>query len=192
MDDKSLNRAIESALNAEPSPEFLARVRTRMSIEPAPSRWRLAWVMVPAVSVGVVALAFVIATSLRPDLAPPNQAVAPAPDRPGAPVALAEVAEPVARDDRRTVRRVRLQPDRMPGTASRLPEVLVSVDERRTLEYVAAMVSDGRVADLTVERADTGLEAVTLRDVEIVPLSGLAPVRIEPLQIARLEEGERQ
>ena len=36
--DASLDREIESLLAVEPSPEFLARVRTRVAQEPEPAR----------------------------------------------------------------------------------------------------------------------------------------------------------
>jgi hypothetical protein len=42
LTDSALAREVESALGIEPSPEFLARVRTRIANEPEPSPWRLA------------------------------------------------------------------------------------------------------------------------------------------------------
>ena len=38
--DAALDREIESLLGAEASPEFVARVRTRVAEEPEPYRWR--------------------------------------------------------------------------------------------------------------------------------------------------------
>src|SRR4029453_17116177 len=57
----SLDREIESLLATEPSPEFLARVRTRVAGEPDPRRWRAPWMWaiaagaVTAVVVGMIA-----------------------------------------------------------------------------------------------------------------------------------------
>ena len=42
LSDAQLDRELEAALGVEPSPEFLARVRTRIAVEPEPSRWRIA------------------------------------------------------------------------------------------------------------------------------------------------------
>jgi hypothetical protein len=43
LTDSSLDREIASLVAAEPSPEFLARVRTRVTKEPEPGRWRASW-----------------------------------------------------------------------------------------------------------------------------------------------------
>lgn len=42
LSDSQLDRELESALGIEPSPEFLARVRTRVAAEPELSLWRQA------------------------------------------------------------------------------------------------------------------------------------------------------
>lgn len=42
LSDSQLDRELESALGIEPSPEFLARVRTRIAAEPELSLWRQA------------------------------------------------------------------------------------------------------------------------------------------------------
>jgi hypothetical protein len=191
MDDQSLNRELDAAVNVDPSPEFLARVRTRIAAEPAPSRWRPSWLMVPVAATAVVLLA-VLAGERTPysEPAAPVAASLPAPGAVPPPVDVRGVRLQADRG-------VRLQPD-PPGPRlqpdpdrSLFPEVVVSPDEQSALAFVATITSNGRVEDLDVEPADTHIEAVTLRDVEIVPITGLGQVRIEPLQIARLE-GERQ
>ena len=66
MNDAALEREIERALAVDPSPEFVARVRTRIAEEPSRvSRgfgWLFAGVTAAAVAAGVVALVM-----LRPD-----------------------------------------------------------------------------------------------------------------------------
>jgi hypothetical protein len=173
---------LRAALNIEPSAEFVARVRTRIASEPAPSRWRLAWVMVPVATAAVVILGALIEMRPRPEPAAPIQAEAP--------TSVSPVPAPVAVENEPAVRGVRLQAERtVKRVAPAFPDVLVSADERRALEFVAAITARGRIGDLPMEPADTGIEAVTLHDVEIVAMTGLTPLRIEPLQIARLEGG---
>src|SRR5688572_32603099 len=79
LNDPALGREIESLLAVEPSPEFLARVRTRIANEPEPSRWRLAWIAVPAMGMCVVLFATVLVTWPRPEPAVPIQAVISSP-----------------------------------------------------------------------------------------------------------------
>jgi hypothetical protein len=45
-----IDHEIKDALNVEPSPEFLARVRGRIASEPAPSAWRWSWTVFAAVT----------------------------------------------------------------------------------------------------------------------------------------------
>jgi hypothetical protein len=47
---------LQAALSVDPSPEFVARVRTRIANEPAPRRWT-AWWIIPAAAIAVAALA---------------------------------------------------------------------------------------------------------------------------------------
>jgi len=68
LSDSQLDRELESALGVEPSPEFLARVRTRVAAEPAPELWRLAirrWSFEPLVG---VALAGIVLAVIVPNL----------------------------------------------------------------------------------------------------------------------------
>lgn len=184
---ESLDAELHAALNVEPSPEFVARVRTRIASEPEPTRWRLAWVMVPAVAMGVLVVALAMVRSV-PE---PSRSTQPMTQVPVTPT-VAESAPLVRESNDAAVPRITVRDARRAAAPVESPQVVVSPDERRALAYVAAIVTGGRVADLSVEQADTAIDAVTLRDVEIVPLTGLAPLRIEPLQIARLETGERQ
>ena len=45
LSDSQLDRELDAALGIEPSPEFVARVRTRIASEPEPSRWHPSAVM---------------------------------------------------------------------------------------------------------------------------------------------------
>lgn len=55
--DASLDRQIQSLMTAEPSPEFLARVRARVAQEPEPGGWRASWLVAVA---GATALVIVV------------------------------------------------------------------------------------------------------------------------------------
>jgi hypothetical protein len=55
------DQEIRDALRVDPSPEFLARVRTRIAGEPAPSAWRWSWTVA---AVGALAALVLIAVVL--------------------------------------------------------------------------------------------------------------------------------
>ena len=59
MNDAGLERDIERALAVDPSPEFLARVRTCIAEEPSPASRRLGWLFA-----GVVATAVATASAI--------------------------------------------------------------------------------------------------------------------------------
>ena len=61
LTDDALERDIARALAVDPSPEFVARVRTRIANEPAPSAWRSSWTMAFA---GAFVTALVLAVVL--------------------------------------------------------------------------------------------------------------------------------
>lgn len=66
MNDAALERDIERALAVDPSPEFLARVRTRIAEEPSPASRRLGWLFA-GVATAAVAASVVALVVLRPD-----------------------------------------------------------------------------------------------------------------------------
>jgi hypothetical protein len=61
--DDALDREVARALAVDTSPEFLARVRTRVAREPAPHTWRMSWATCFAGG-AVVAAAIVFAVAL--------------------------------------------------------------------------------------------------------------------------------
>jgi hypothetical protein len=198
LTDSALDRELESALDIEPSPEFLARVRTRVATEPGASHWRLAswgtgWGrgMQPMVAMGVVAvtLAVIVPRLMRDDAVPSKRLVAArtetAPITPSGPGV--ESAPPVERPATHLpVRAVR-------GAAAsnkvplRLSQPLFSDGERRALFNMAIAVEEGRVPPVPgfTEVVD---QALALRELSIEPLV------IDPLPLlARVQtEGEGQ
>lgn len=150
---------LRAALKVDPSPEFLARVRTRVAAEPEPSRWRLAWVM----GLGLTAAVLVVMVWPRSE-APAPARVQPVP----APVAAADPAPVVApRPERieaapvRDVRRV--VPDRQ------APVIVVDTAEVAAFERLVARIEMGSLP--------AGPAAVT-------PPEMAAEIQFEPVEIA--------
>jgi hypothetical protein len=186
MNDESLDREIESLLASEPSPEFVARVRTRVASERAPGRWRASWMFAAAGAVAAVIVALIAWPS--PEVVPSNgvpvepprmteaaPAIAPRPARlpeRGRPTAVRAVAATVERD-----RRIDID----------LPEVVIAENEMRTFASLVANIRQSRfdAAVPVAPNPDTPLEIKELPPVE--------PLEIEPIvRVAALQtEGER-
>lgn len=177
LSDSQLDRELESALGIEPSPEFLARARTRVAAEPEMSLWRpvvrgrgVQPVVVAAI-VGVV-LAVVVPRFMR-------GGVVVAPRVPGSPVAqVALEANPVlppsSASSIHPIRRRLVAPDRIesPRTVPlQLSPVLFAEEDRVAFGMFVTAVADGRIAETVVQAL--GEEAMT-------PLA-IAPLEIDPL-----------
>jgi hypothetical protein len=206
LSDPALEREIESLLAVDPSPEFVARVRTRIAGEPMGRRWRVfprAWSFEPLFAVGMlgVVLSIVIPSWLRPEpparVEQPAAATSPAqPQRvvtepvrpePDVPSIVGRVRLPAfaegSGEARQSALRARRRPDALPASdISPFAEVLVSADEVRAYEFVVGIIRRQRLPAAPVEESvDGALPPVTIE-----------PLTIEPLpQIARLETGER-
>jgi hypothetical protein len=187
LNDRALEREIESLLAVDPSPEFLARVRARLATEPVPSSWGWGFGFAVAGAAAVVLIAVLIAPWMRStptDL--PRQATVtddvtlePAPPQPTAGVRVRQDAGRIAGG----ARRVRIQTDAVRGSdVSPFGEVLISADEVRAYEFVVGITRQQRLPAAPAEESvDGALPPVTIE-----------PLTIEPLpQIARLETGER-
>src|SRR5262249_55968165 len=75
--DAALDRDIAKLLSVEPSPEFLARVRTRIAKEPEPSTWNPRWLLVAASAAASVAAAAVVFTRVMIPVQEPVPVTAP-------------------------------------------------------------------------------------------------------------------
>lgn len=180
-----IDREIQNALKVNPSPEFLAHVRTRIAGEAAPSAWRWSWTLAAA---GAMAASLVVALVVS---------------RPPAAISSAPVAQPfrAASDDaglkpRATeegatkapaARASRPVPAALKPRAADAPEILLDPAETRALRALIVGVRDGRVdltAVLTSEPpAPMALEPVT----DIV----IAPITIDPIAPPPGAEGAR-
>jgi hypothetical protein len=194
LTDVALNRDLEAALAVEPSPEFAARLRTRIQRErdAAPSPWR--WQMAAAVAC-VAITALVIGTSkldrvrvARDDRPARRQLpVAPRELEPG-PRAVAKATmageafgpAPTTRS-RTAVRRSRR------SAAVGEPQLLIAADEARALRQLFSSVQKGLV-DLS------SLPEVAPAFAALQPLDDISfpPITFEPIMPEAVGEGERQ
>ena len=171
MDDQSLNRELQSALDVDPSPEFLAKVRARIAAEPRPSRWRLAWVMMPAVAAIVL-----VAMLWPPPEAPMPVRIASAPG----PIAQADPPAPeqpptASAPVRRAARRVVAEP--------RPPAVVLNAAEVAAFNRLVSRIEMGAlpVGDDVLEPPDLPAE------IEFAPIT-IAPIAF----VVTAEQGELQ
>jgi hypothetical protein len=198
LTDSALDREIERALAVEPSPDFVARVRTSIASEPPRPAWHLSWAFAGAgAAVAAIVFALVVAW--------PERTVAPAPMivqvAPPAPVA----PQPSAVPDASTVRspeavalqRPKKAVARQQGASRSTkafafqtsePEILIDSREAAALQRLITGVRDGRV-DLSPV-----LHATTPTAMELPPITDLiiAPLSIEPLAPVEGAEGVRQ
>jgi hypothetical protein len=182
LSDSQLDRELESALAVDPSPEFLARVRTRVADEPRMELWRLAirgWTFEPLAGVAVIGivLAVVIPKLMRDD----------ATRKPAGITAAGDVSRPVVREAPAAggaKPAVAPSPTRQVGNRAaatnelplRLSQPLFSEEERRVFEQYFAAVEQGRVPP---RPADT----------QVNDSSGVGQVlRIEPMAIDPLPQ----
>lgn len=193
LTDSQLDRELESALGVEPSPEFLARVRTRVAAEPEVPMWRQAlWGRgaQPAVAMALVSvlLAVVVPRLMRDEQRPIQQAVARPADVPV--TTRAEQLPPV----NRSPIAVRVVRHSVPAAIAnevplRLSQPLFSEDERRALMQLVAAVDEGRLPPVVSEASTAAAaqpDARTALHIE--------PLVIDPLPVlARVQkEGEGQ
>jgi hypothetical protein len=182
LTDDALDRQLAALLDVRPSPDLVARLRTRIDADPLASRstWRR-WAWVPATA-AIIAVAVVIFRGMP----------ATAPERRVATIATAPSPAAVPQDSQklppvppvveppsvgRSARPARTRP------GGREPAVLVSPREADGVRYLLRVIRDGR------------LDASTWPEVSPVDvaITGLAPIEIEPLMAAwELEIGEAQ
>jgi hypothetical protein len=186
------DQEIRDALRVDPSPEFPARVRTRIASEPAPSAWRWSWTIAAAGALAAMALVAVVMSRPRhenPSAPGVAHAVTPAaaPDRP----------TPQQTEPARSVAARRPDPSASarPGapraskgrTVTREAEVLLDPAETRALRSLIAGVREGRVDLAAAQRS------VALAPMELAPITAIdiAPLGIEPIAPPSGAEGVR-
>ena len=186
-----IDEEIRGALKVEPSPEFLARVRTRIASEPAPSAWRWSWTFAAAGALAAVLLIAIVLSrpahqpASAPGVAQAVTSPSPAIEKPS------EVAQafrpaiaglkPRAGSRNAGDTTVRLKPD---TTDSPL---LFDYSEVRALRGLIAAARNGSIAltpaTAAAPPAPMELEPVT----EII----IAPITIDPIAPLPGAEGVR-
>jgi hypothetical protein len=199
MTDDALERDIARALAVDPAPDFVARVRTRIANEPAPSAWRFS--LAPCFAGGaVVAVAIVLAIVLmRPDRASsPAVSATLAARAIGETVVIPNVGAGLSRtvsgpargstgSPRATLNSAR--PELVEGRARITdPAPLLDPRETQALRSFLAGVRNSRM-DLT-PLLRPGAQA----PIELPPVDDLviAPIAIEPIAPQGGAQGERQ
>jgi hypothetical protein len=181
LNDAALTREIEQALAVDPSPEFLARVRTRIAREPelvAWSAWRLVGTGALAVGFGVALLG----TWLNRD------AVSPAPSASVAAPPMATPAHVTQTRPRASAEPARQSLGQRPRTHPTLAvftdrEVVIPPGEAIALHALAVSLREGRVDAPAWER---GTDAQPLAPLDEILIQ---PINIEPLPQLALQEG---
>jgi hypothetical protein len=192
MTDAELDREIAAAVNVEPSPAFVARVRQRIAREAIRPKWYLSWIMGAA---AVLAVAVVGAVFLRIDRSKQADLRVPHPVIESRTVAAISELPP----DRRSGR---LSPTTNPRSSagsgvsrastgmsdfSRTAlEILIDVREANALRALFAGASVARidVMPLSTITADTGSELTQPAEIVVPPLS-IQPLAPEPGEGAR-------
>ena len=177
-------------LASEPSPEFLARVRTRVAEEPEPGRWRTSWVFATAAVVAAGILAVIVWPSREPS--PANTV----PDRNPRVAQVVETVTPPASSPAPQPQRLAQQSTSRPvairaasahGIDIDLPEVVIADNEAKTFASLVASSRQIRF-DVTIpEPSDPD------KPLELKKLPPVDPLDIEPIvKLAALQaEGER-
>ena len=193
MNDDVLDRALREALDVAPSPDFIARVRTRIASEPAPRgvfSGGMLWTPIAAcATAAAIALAVWIGrpaqVRLKPDTTYDTTATATS--------ATATVRlkpdttyDQGARDRKTYV----VSAFRRTVVAShKEPEVLISPEESAALRRLIARASDGQVVVNVVNDSTPPADAL---GEDLKPLPEIEPVKIDPIVPVNGEEGVRQ
>jgi len=188
--DEAIDREIASLLASEPSPEFLARVRTRVAEEPEPSRWHTSWLFATAAAVTVVIVAVIVwpsrETSPASTVPDPNPRVAQVVET-VTPPASSPAPQPQRLTQQATARPVAIRAASAHVIDIDLPEVVIADNEAKTFASLVASSRQIRF-DVTIpEPSDPD------KPLELKKLPPVDPLDIEPIvKLAALQaEGER-
>ena len=181
----ALDGEIRAALDVDPSPEFLARVRTGIASEPARATSRLLWKFVAVGAMAaVIAIAAVVSrsnemSSMFPADRMPLQARTVAP--------FSQIV-PVASGFSRTERSAEAFALRPAAHQPPEPEILIDPRESMALRRLIAGTREGTL-DLSA-----ALQATTPTAMDLPPLSEIAipVITIDPITPEAGDEGARQ
>ncbi len=171
---------VETLLRVDPSPDFLARVRTAIDVEPDVKRWRLSpWALaLPAAAAAVWLVVAVWGGAPQPTAPSATSIAGPAAAEVAPELPLEVPTASVPLPPRRPQPRSR-DTSRQSTVESRTVEVIVSESEAQALHRFFVNAAQGRAPEAlaTGERAFIDTTG-TMNDLEI------AAIAIEPLDIA--------
>jgi hypothetical protein len=184
--DRALDREIEQALAVQPSPEFVARLRTAVT-GGAPAPRQLPWIWIGAGAIGV---ATAVVLLVGGGVAPERKNV-PQPPR----LAMSKHLASTPLSPLFPETRVLEAPDRAssvsavrPKAPRAEPEVMLAADESAALKRLMRGPRQGRVDPSTFD--SFGLQqAGPPRPIVVPAIAEISPIAIEPLG---LEGGTRQ
>jgi hypothetical protein len=170
MTDTAIDREIQAALAVDPSPDFLARVRTRIATEPPKVRSWVPWTLAAAGAMAAIVAIAVVISWPQGKPTPVTQAPGAEDIRLAAPTAIEQPRRAEAPEARR-------RPE---------PEILIDPAEVRALRRLITGTRDGSL-DLSA-----ALQATTPTAMELPPIKAIviAPLTIDPLTPSG-EEGVR-
>ena len=181
----ALDGEIRAALDVDPSPEFLARVRTGIASEPRRAAWRWSWMFAAACAMAaLIAIAIVVSgphevSSVLPAdrMLLQTRTVAP----------FSQIV-PVASGFSRTERSAEAFALRPAAHQPPEPEILIDPRESMALRRLIAGTREGTL-DLSA-----ALQATTPTAMDLPPLSEIAipVITIDPITPHGGEEGARQ
>jgi hypothetical protein len=177
----NIDRELQAALDVDPSPEFVARVRMRIASEPAPRRWGFGWMAVAVGAAAAIVVAVVVTRSIgeRKEsgelLAARSWPVVAAPIDPGSPQSLHY-------DDRAAASPMTAgadlgRPQAEPAPPLLAAEILVDPREAAAIRRLIAGVSAGRI-DLNRMLKPSPFVVADMSPVEDIEIE---PLSIEPL-----------
>jgi anti-sigma factor RsiW len=175
----AMDRAIDAVAAVEPSPEFTARVRTKIAEQPAPTpSWFGGWVPVAAGALAVLALVVWLIPRRATPQAPTPSPIAKVAPRGEEPPAVARVTPPVSKPPR--VRHA--VPTPVVAAARReLPEVLVPQDQQLGVRWLYNALGRqpervGRILSEVAAQTEAATTPIEIQELKI------APLEIRPLQ----------
>jgi hypothetical protein len=180
----SLDREIEALLAVDPSPDFVARVRQRVTAEPAPATWWWSW---RVASAGAALAAITLAATLWPaDIAPTSAPGGPSTsatdaatadetvatairDTASAPTTERRIAQTVDRTIAPAVK-ARIAPTTNTGIAP--PELVLSAEEQRAFALLIMAIEDDELPEVPAqEAAIAGPAWIHIEPVAITPIA---------------------
>jgi hypothetical protein len=178
MNDDQLKHDIEEALSVNPSPEFTARVRTRIAAIKEGSRTSAAWIRWSIAGAGLTAAAIMIVVVVSE----PAETLVPQP-------------MPIARVAPELEEEVPATPAPEPikeATKAREPEILIDPREAVALRKFVEGAQKNRIDVgqlIALQRQAT--RSLIIEDIALMPLDTLEPIVIAPLSSeVRSIEGE--